>query len=223
VRVFVAAMMLALVPVTARAQTASPPLHRLELAGGIGFLGRATLGDANADLRSGSSTDPYRLFTTSTEQMGVTALDLRAGFDFTRRYGVEAHLLFGHPELHTEISSDAEGAPAITAVERLDQYVIDGGLVVRLGAFRVKGIQPFVTAGSGYLRQLHEGLTVIESGRLFYVGGGVRYMMFARPRGVPRAGGLRGDARLNMLTGGIEIEDRTRRQPSVSGSFFLLF
>ena len=87
----------------------------------------------------------------------------------------------------------------------------------------MKGLRPFVTAGGGYLRQLHEGLTVIEEGQVFYVGGGARYWIFARARGVPRAGGLRADVRLNVLTGGIVVDDRSRRHPSVSGSFFLLF
>ena len=50
----------------------------------------------------------------------------------------------------------------------------------------MKGLRPFVTAGGGYLRQLHEGLTVIEEGRVFYVGGGARYWIFARARGVPQ-------------------------------------
>ncbi len=222
-KVLVAAILVAAAPWTASAQTTDPPLHRLELAAGIGYLGGATLGNANADLRSATSAGPYGLFTTSTELAGATVIELRAGFDFTRRFGVEARALFGHPEVRTDISGDAENAPPITAVERLDHYLIDGGIVVRLDEFRVKGLRPFVTAGAGYLRQLHEGLTVIETGQVFYVGGGARYMMFMRPRGVPRAGGLRGDVRLNVLTGGIEIEDRRRRQPSVSGSFFLLF
>jgi hypothetical protein len=223
VRAVLAALLLVLVPGRALAQTAEPPLHRLELAAGIGVLGGTSLGDANADIRSGASNDPYRLFTTSSRSSDVRVVDLRAGFDLTRRFGIEARALFGHPEVRTTISSDAEGAPDLTAIERLDHYIIDGGVVVRLDEFRVKGVRPFVTAGAGYLRQLHEGLTVIDAGRVFYVGGGARYWVFSRARGVPRAGGVRADVRLNVVSGGIEIEDRARRQPSVSGSFFLLF
>jgi hypothetical protein len=223
VRVLVAAGLLAIAPGSAMAQSPEPPLHRFELAAGIGYFGGAPLGDADANQRSGTSNDPYRLFATSSTLTETRVVDLRAGFDLTRRFGLEAHALFGHPELHTEISGDAEGAPTITAVERLDHYLIDGGVVVRLDEFRVKGLRPFVTAGGGLLRQLHEGLTVIESGQVFYVGGGARYWMFVRARGVPRAGGLRADVRLNVLTGGIEIDDRRRRHLSISGSFFLLF
>ena len=219
----VCVVLLAVMVPSAHAQANEPPIRRIELAAGIGFLGGATLGDANADLRSGTSSDPYRLFTTASELIGASVIDLRAGFDLTRRFGFEAHALFGHPELRTDISSDAESAPSITAVDRLDHYLIDGGIVVRLDEFRVYGIRPFVVAGAGHLRQLHEGLTVVESGHVFYVGGGARYMIFTRGRGVPRAGGLRADVRLNMLTGGVEIDDRSRRHPSVAGSFFRLF
>ncbi len=221
--VAIVAVLLAVTPVTGRAQSTEPPLRRLEFAVGIGFLGGASLGDADADLRSGTPPDPYRLFETSSRVLGTTAVDLRAGFDLTPRIGFEAHALFGHPEVRTTVESDVEGAPTTEAFEQLDHYLIDGGIVIRLDEFRVKGIRPFVTAGGGYLRQLHEGLTVIEEGRVFYVGAGARYWIFARSRGVPRAGGLRADVRWNMLTGGVVVDERTRHQPSVSASFFLLF
>ena len=221
--VIVSLLLLTVTPASARAQTTEPPLRRFELAAGIGFLGGAALGDADADLRSGTSTDPYRLFSTSSRQPGATVLDLRAGFDLSRRIGFEARVLFGHPEVRTTVEGDAEGAPTIDVVERLDQYLVDGGIVFRLDELRVKGLRPFVTAGGGYLRQLHEGLTVIEEGQVFYVGGGARYWIFTRPRGVPRAGGVRGDVRLNVLTGGIVFDDGNRRQASGSVSFFLLF
>jgi hypothetical protein len=222
VKAVVIAVILGVMPDSARAQATEPPLRRLELAAGVGYLGGTSLGDADADLRS-PSAGPYRLFTTSSRLMGAPALDVRVGFDLSRRIGFEGHVLFGHPEVRTTVEGDAESAPTSEVVERLDQYLIDGGIVLRLDEFRVGGLRPFVTAGAGYLRQLHEGLTVIEGGRVFYVGGGARYWLFARPRGLPRAGGLRVDARLNVLSGGITVDDRSRRQPSISGSFFLLF
>lgn len=221
--VIVALFLLILMPAGGWAQTNQPPLRRFELAVGIGFLGGAALGDADANLQSSTSTDPYRLFSTSTRQLDATALDLRAGFDLSRRIGFEAHVMFGHPEVRTTVEGDVEGAPTIDVVERVDQYLIDGGIVFRLSELPVKGVHPFVTAGAGYLRQLHEGLTVIEDGQLFYAGGGARYWIFTRPRGVPRGGGIRGDVRLNVLTGGIVVDDRNRRHVSISGSFFLLF
>jgi|SoiMethySBSTD1v2_1073268.scaffolds.fasta_scaffold00361_45 hypothetical protein len=212
----------ALTTSSALAQTV-PPLHRLQLAGGIGFLSGAGLGDADANLRSATSNDPYRLFATSSELANTTALDLRAAVDLTRRFGLEAHALYGHPELQTSVTGDVENAPSLTAVERLDHYLIDGGVVVMLDELRVAGWQPFAVGGAGYLRQLHEGLLQTEEGHLFYVGGGARRLLTSRNKGFLRGLGARGDVRWNILSGGITVEDKTRNQIAVSGSVFVVF
>jgi hypothetical protein len=216
------ALIAALTASSALAQTV-PPLHRLQLGAGIGFLSGAALGDADATLRSATSNDPYRLFATSSELGRTTALDLRAAVDLTRRFGLEAHALYGHPELRTDISGDVENAPAITAVERLDHYLIDGGVLITIDELRVKSWQPFAVAGAGYLRQLHEGLTLTEEGHMFYVGGGARRMLMSRGRGFLRGLGARGDVRWNILSGGITVQDTTRNQISASGGLFLVF
>lgn len=207
---------------SAAAQT-DPPLHRLQLAAGIGFLSGASVGDADADLRSSTGNDPYRVFATSSRLAGATILDLRAGFDLTTRFGLEAHALYGHPELRTDVTADVENAPSVTAVERLDHYLIDGGLVVRFDEFRVGGWQPFAAGGAGYLRQLHEGLTVTEEGHLFYVGGGARRTLLTRPSGLLRAVGARVDLRLNILSDGITVDDNARNHVSASASVFVSF
>ena len=108
------------VSATAAAQTPSL-LRHLELSGGIGVLGGATLGTQNADLRTATTGQPYRLFTSNSRMSAAPVIDLRLGTALTRRFGVEAHAVVGHPEVRTALSSDAEGAPSITAVERLDQ------------------------------------------------------------------------------------------------------
>ena len=69
----VGVVLLVLMPANGRAQTTEPPLRRLELAAGIVFLGGASLGDADADLRSSTPPDPYRLFATSSRVLGTTA------------------------------------------------------------------------------------------------------------------------------------------------------
>ena len=122
------------------------------------------------------------------------------------------------------MTGDAEGAPTIDVVERLDHYLIDGGIVSGWTNSVCKGLRPFVTAGGGYLRQLHEGLTVIEEGRVFYVGGGARYWIFTRPRGCLGPAVCERDVRLER----VDRRHRGRRS-DVAGSrrdpvsFFLLF
>ncbi len=217
------AVLIACAASAAHAQT-DPPLHRFQLAAGIGFFGGASLGDADANLRSGGSSTPYRLFATSS-QLGSSApaLDLRASVDLTRRFGVEAHALYGHPEMQTDVTGDVEQPGTVVAVDRLDQYLIDGGVIVTLDEFRVKDWQPFAAGGAGYLRQLHEGLTLTEEGHLFYVGGGVRRTLVMRPSGLVRGLGARGDVRLNFLSGGITVVDKTRNHFSASASVFVVF
>jgi hypothetical protein len=221
VRTSLVTVLMVLAASTARAQT-DPPLHRLQLGAGVGFFGGATLGDADANLRT-SSSDPYRLFATSSRQAESIALDLHAAVDLTRRFGLEAHTLFARPDVHTSVTGDAENAPAVDAVERLDQYLIDGGIVIRLSEFRVGHWEPFAAAGAGYLRQLHEGLTLSEDGHLFYVGGGVRRALLLRPKGLLRGLGVRGDVRLTVLSAGITVEDTSRNHVSASASMFVVF
>jgi hypothetical protein len=221
-RVAIVAVLLVMVPALAAAQSASL-LHRIEVAGGIGVLTGAALGAQEADLRTATAGQPYRLFSSRTRMSAAPILDLRLGVPLGGRYAVEVHTAYGHPEVRTAASSDAEHAPDLTAVERLDQYVIDGGLIVGLDRWRVAGLNPFVTVGGGYLRQLHEGLVVIEDGRVFFAGGGVKHTIHTRPRGFIRGIGARADARLNWLSGGIHIDDNLRRHLSVSGSLFVIF
>jgi hypothetical protein len=221
VRTSLISVLVVLTASTARAQS-GPPVHRLQLGAGVGFFGGATLGDADASLRT-SSSDPYQLFATSSRQAGTIALDLHAAVDLTRRFGLEAHTLFARPDVRTSVTDDAEGAPSVDAVERLDQYLIDGGIVIRLSEFRMKSWEPFATGGAGYLRQLHEGLTLSEDGHLFYVGGGVRRVLLLRPKGLLRGLGARGDVRLTILSGGVTVEDKTRNHFSASASVFVVF
>ena len=221
VRTSLITVLVVLTASTARAQT-DPPLHHLQLGAGVGFFGGAALGDADANLRT-SSSDPYQLFATSSRQAGTIALDLHAAIDLTRRFGLEAHTLFARPDVHTSVSEDAESAPSVDAVERLDQYLIDGGIVIRLSELRMKSWEPFASAGAGYLRQLHEGLTLSEHGHLFYFGGGVRRVLVLRPKGFLRGLGARGDVRFSMLSGGVTVEDEMRNHFSGTASLFVVF
>lgn len=221
-RVPIVALGLALVPAFGEAQTAFP-LHHLELSVGAGFIAGTSLGSQDANLRTATANQPYRLFTSSSHTSTAPIIDLRAGVSLTRRYGVEAHAAYGHPELRTALSSDVEGAPSLTAVERLDQYLIDGGVVIGLDQWSVAGLHPFAAVGGGYVRQLHQDLVVIEEGGVFYAGGGVKHGLVSRPRGFFRGLGARADVRLNLLKGGINFNDGVHPQMSVSGSLFVVF
>ena len=201
------------------------PVRRPEITVGGGWVGGVVLGAADANLRANTSPpQPSRLFSANTRMAGAPTLEANVAFSFNRRWGVEGGVTKSGPDLRSSISADAEGAPATTAVERIDQYVFEGRVVVMLDELRLgQRTVPFATAGAGYLRQLHEGHTVIEEGRAFHVGGGLKYWLLARDRGLFKAAGVRFDARLYVLTSGIAFDDDPRPQGAISGSAFVAF
>ncbi|HET9361899.1 MAG TPA: hypothetical protein VFO58_19235 [Vicinamibacterales bacterium] len=209
----------ALVTTEVAAQSVSPPIRRLEVSVGAGFLTGADLGQQPANERAASGS-PYRLFDTETDLSSSLFFGLRLGFALTPRLSIEGAASLGQPELRTSISGDAEGAESLIAVEQMDQYTFDGGIVYRFGGLR--GLVPFVSAGAGYQRQRHEGETLIEGGGLFYAGGGVTHWLSVRKQGTVKAIGLRGDARLYFLSGGITPDDM-RTQAAFAGSFVMVF
>ena len=81
-------------------------------------------------------------------------------------------------------------------------------------------LAPFVIAGAGYFRQLHEDRTLAETGRIYYAGAGARYWV----RGghdQSRPIGLRSEFRIKMRSKGIDFEDKTRTYPTLSVFVFI--
>jgi hypothetical protein len=226
-RTLMAAVALAagICPGAADAQTSgNRPLRRLDVAAGAGLLGGAALGARDANIRANSSPpEPFRLFSTDSSFERAGMFEVRLGTALTKRYEIEGRFSLSHPELQSSISADVENAPGLTIVERVDQYQVDAAVLVVFDEMRVAGVVPFASAGGGYLRQLHEGLTVIEAGRVYHVGGGLKHWFGARNRGFARAAGIRLDARLYLLSGGISLDDGPRPHPAISGSFFVTF
>jgi hypothetical protein len=210
--------------VGARAQATStePPLGRVEAAFAAGWLSGAALADADANLRTRDGTS-YRLFTTESRFDAAPMIEARLAYPLTRRYTVEGRFGFTRPELRTSISADVENAPALSVVERVDHYTIEGALIVMMHGLRVASLVPFVSGGAGYLRQLHEGQTLVEEGVIYHIGGGVKHQLFARPQGFLKAAGFRADGRVYLVTGGVELDAGTRPHAAASGGFYVTF
>jgi hypothetical protein len=201
----------------AAAQT-SEPVGRVQAAVGVGWLGGASFGQQPADLRAASG-GPYRLFESESDLSTAVFFEARAGVLLTPRFGVEGRAAIGQPELQTVVSSDAEATGSFTITETIDQYVFDGGVVFRFAGGT--GLTPFASAGAGYVRQLHEGQALVETGHLFYVGGGFTYPLFSRAQGFIRAASVRADLRLNLFY--MELDEGSRPQGSAAGSIVFTF
>ena len=201
------------------------PVGRMEIDLGAGILGGAAAGAADANLRGNdASPRPLRLFTADTRFAPAGAWLGRVGFSLSRRFSVETAVMMTRPELRSSVSADAEGAPALTIGERIDQYVFEASVLVLIDEARLGGrTVPLVAGGAGYLRQLHEGRTAIEHGLAYHLGGGVKHWLLARDSGFVKAAGLRADARLYLVISGISFDDSPRPHAAASGSVFFAF
>ena len=225
-RAWTAAGIVLLALVAARpAHAQQPPsAGRLEVTGAAGLLAGSTLGAQQASLRANSpSPQPFRVFTTDSKIAPTLALEVRAGAALTARYGIEGGVSFGRPELRTTVSADVEDAPGIEVSERLHQYLFDAGAFVLLQELRFSTLVPVVSGGVGYLRQLHEGRTLVEEGRFFHVGVGIRRLLATRPRGLLRGTGVRADWRLYIVDGGVAVDGGLRTQGALTGGVFVVF
>lgn len=181
------------------------------------------IGDADAELRSnatGLTPPPFRLFSSRSDLGSAPVVSARVGFTVTPRLVVEAAGSFGMPRVGVEISQDVEAGNRRLEGERLHQYLFEGALLWHLPMRLGSRARPFVVGGGGYLRQLHEERTLVESGQVYFGGVGARYW-FRGGAGRQRSFGLRGDLRANLRRGGIDFENKTRVFPTVAVHLFL--
>jgi hypothetical protein len=209
-------------PAYAQAPSNDPALHRFEAAFAVGWFGGAGLGTRDANLRTRAGDD-FRLFSTDSRFDATAGIEVRGAYALTSRYMVEGRVGISHPDLSTSITGDVESAPDLTVSERIDQYTFEGALVRLFPGIRVAAMVPFASGGAGYLRQLHEGQTLVDEGVAYHLGGGLRRSLLGRDSGWVKGAGVRVDARLYIHAGGIEFDDGARIHPAVSGSVFLAF
>lgn len=199
------------------------PAHRVVIEGGAVWSGGYAIGDMNAQLRGnapGSTPPPYTLFTASSDIGSAASVTARVGFTVTPQLVIEGGGSFGMPRLGASITADAEAGVARINGEQLKQYLVDAAVVWHLPLRLGPRLRPFVIGGGGYLRQLHEERTMVESGQMVFAGAGVRYWIRGAA-GMARAFGLRTDLRTNIRLGGIDFEDKVRVFPTLAIHLFV--
>jgi hypothetical protein len=196
---------------------------RLEVAIGALWIGHQALGsnEANETTPGGSSA---RIFSTSSDFASAAGLEGRIAVRLIRSLEVEVEASYGTPQLKTTISNDIENAPPVTAIETVEQLTVGAGVVwyVPLRPWSSR-LAPFVTAGGGHLRQMHEERTLLETGRYYQVGGGVKFLLWSHPRGLVNAIGARIDARAIVRQKGVAFDDGGHAAPALSASAFVRF
>jgi hypothetical protein len=214
----------------ASTQRASDVQGRIEISGGVGWTGGSALGTATAALTGNGvpTGSPVTLFEVDTRIDGGPRIDGRVAWRLTRTLAIEGGVAVTRTHVRTAVSQDVEQAPPLDVTERFTEYVIDAGVVLQIPRLAFAGgrAQPFVTGGAGYLRQLHEGATLIDTGQSAFAGGGLTYVLRqAKGRAFIETIGLRGDVRMHVRIGGFEIEGESgnRVLPAVSGGLFVRF
>lgn len=196
---------------------------QVTVGGGVTWASGYAVGGSDAQLRrntSGVTPASFTWFETRSRMTPAVGAELRIGVDLTPRLMIEGGATFGRPHLRFTIDADTE-APSQPQFdgESVQHYVFDAALVWRAPLRRPSRIDPFVLGGAGYLRQLHQERTLVETGQVYYAGGGARIYVRGRP-GSARSFGLRADVRMNVRRRGIDFENKARVYPSMSGQVF---
>lgn len=214
------AALLCFVPAGLFAQPATS--GRIEVAGGLRWSGATTFSGVDArENIAGGRTSP--VFASRTQLEASPGVEGRVGVMLTGALQVEVSLGFNQTALSTELARDTDGAAGVTASEQVSQYLVEAGLVVRLPRRRGGRLTPFVSAGGGYLRHLHEGRTLAEAGRSYYAGAGVYYAWRTSGRGWMKGAGLRADLRASILEDGALLDSRRHAAPVAGAGLFVRF
>ena len=123
------------------------------------------------------------------------------------------------PKLDIKLSGDFESAPDQTATETLTQYVIDGSAVLNLAPFNSGRVVPFIAGGAGYIRDLHEGSELIETGIEYHGLVGIKWWFSDRPHRL----GIRGEGGFSIRDGGFDFRDERRTVPIATAGLVYIF
>jgi hypothetical protein len=207
----------------AGAQPPSAIPGRLELGVGPLWTGAQPLGSRDANLTTGTGST-LRLFSSASDVRPVAGFEGRVSVKLTRAIEVEALASYGTPRLRTRISNDSENSAGVAVTESVQQYTVGAG-VIWYAAARRPGARahPFVAAGVSYLRQLHEGATLVATGQTYHLGGGAKVLLASRPRKILKVLGVRLDVRAIVRSKGITFDGRRSVSPAAAASLFVRF
>jgi hypothetical protein len=200
---------------------ARPSRARVELGGGLAWIGGHPAGAATATLTENPGGGRFTLFDTATRVEQATGYALRLAARVAGPIVLEGGFQRTHPAIETTVTRDAEGSGA-TLTGRLSRSVLEGSLrldVEPLG-FLSRRVVPFVLAGGGRLAEAEQGHEQI--GHAFHAGMGLQGRVLST-RGVLRGIGLRVEGRLSWRSGGFDLVDDKRRSVGGVGASLCLF
>ena len=211
-----------LLSVAVQAQAQTPGAGRVEVSGGARWIGPMAFGTTGAtETTFGGGT--RTLFDSASQLDPSVGGSVAVGVRLTRSLLAEFAVAYNPTGLSTRISGDVEGVADLTVKAPVTQFLFEGGVQARPARWTRGRLSPFVTAGIGYLRQLNDGRTLVETGRAWYLGGGLYYERAAtHPRRL-KATGIRADLRALVLRDGVAPDGRWRGAPAITAAVFARF
>jgi hypothetical protein len=200
----------------------TPHVGSWEISGGVVWTGGVTGPTSTAELtRNGEADGGFDLFTADGEMNGRMGAGAKIAVFVSSSVAVEGGIRFSQPVVSYRLSADAEEASDITAQENLTRYVFTGSLLVHLRRMS-PGVSavPFVAGGAGYVRDLHQGNELLETGKEFHGLVGLKYWFNST---APARLGIRCEAGVSMMDGGFDFSDKSRVVPIASASLVYLF
>jgi opacity protein-like surface antigen len=195
---------------------------RIEVAGGVRWIGALDLGSVAAD-ETAPGGDSNPLFRSATTLEGSAGAAGSVGVRLSPSFQLEFTAGYNRTSLRSEVSADIEAIPDTVVDAPVTQFLFEGGVVLRPGAWRGRRLSPFLAAGAGYLRQLNDGRTLVESGRSYSVGGGLYYQLETSGDRRLKATGLRFDVRALILQKGVAGDDTSRVATAAFAGAFVRF
>jgi hypothetical protein len=218
---FFAVLAVALHPSPLLAQTSSRD-GRLEIAGGVQWIGPVTFTSVSADETTpGGGT--RSLFDTSTRLDPSVGVAVTVGFRLPQAVQVQANVAYGATHLTTRVTGDREGIPDASVESSVTQYLLGGDLLLQPARWRVRRLAPFAVVGGAYVRQLSEGRTLVQTGAAYSAGGGFYYGRNLSGGRRMKSAGVRLDVRALALHDGVVFDGRIHVAPSIAAAVFAGF
>jgi len=151
---------------------------------------------------------PLTLFQTDSRLRAALGLDARLGVYVTPRLSVEGVFRASRPALRTHLSGDFESVAAVDAEETIGSYLAGGSVVYHVA----RRFAPFVSAGAGYLRQVHEDNAGVLSGVEVHAGGGILHALTHGRHPVA----LRIEGQISTRSRSVAFEQKRRTVPSLA-------
>lgn len=218
---------IALLSVTAGAEAQvypggnAPRRGSFEAAGGGMFVPGFDMGSMTAELTRSTPTEKFDLFQSDSEVSGFPGMFVRLGYYLADSLSVEGGFRYARPTLSVRLSGDAESAPDVTADETVSHYLFEGSALWHLRdlSFASGSAIPYVSGGAGYLRELHEGNQLVETGQEYHALAGINFWLGS---GTHRLG-LRFEGGLSARKKGFDPDESLRMQPIVFAGVSYLF